>query len=438
MIDRKAFFNSVRSAPFGGRLAQGQANGCEIIITEFERRDLLDLRWLAYELATAKWETDHTMQPIKERGGNSYLTRMYDITGARPSLAKRNGNIHQGDGVKYCGRGFVQLTWHDNYAEMGALWNKSHHIEKIDLVRNPDLALRPDIAAFIMFEGMLKADSYRGDFTGHSLEEYFSNDRDDPINARRIINGLDHARDIAIIHRDFLAALKAAMVDDRAADMPLPQAHPAEAVGDQIGDPGGPQAVLDEGPAIPAEAPGRPGEIHDKAAIIAVQMKLREIGYPEVGEADGVLASYAEGAILAVRNDWNKDHQGDQLPLYPYVDKSLLAALPMMEPRPIGQARAEATAAEIAPQIESLQQSQKAKWLARLGVGAGGGGMAIDQLSGTFESLRGVIKPIQGVLSAAPPWFWLAAVAIACGVAWYLIDKSQKSTVKLFQDGRLR
>lgn len=52
------------------------------------------------------------------------------------------GNTEEGDGYKYRGRGYVQLT---------GKWNYAHYGKKIgvDLVNNPDLAARPDIASQI-------------------------------------------------------------------------------------------------------------------------------------------------------------------------------------------------------------------------------------------------------------------------------------------------
>lgn len=164
------------------------------------RRKLTDLRMLAYMLGTTKWETDHTMQPIAEAGGNSYYTKMYDITGTRPSLARRNGNTNKGDGIKYRGRGFVQLTWKNNYFKMTEELNKAGI--NADLVANPELAMRDDIAAFILFEGML-----RGLFTGKKLSDYFNNIKTDWLNARRIINGTDKAAEIAGISKQFYADL---------------------------------------------------------------------------------------------------------------------------------------------------------------------------------------------------------------------------------------
>jgi putative chitinase len=203
MIDRKKFFDGIRQTPFAGKLTVGQVKGTSAILDEWERRKLADLRWLADMLATAKWETDHTMQPIREAGGPAYLTKNYDPLGARPALAKRNGNTTPGDGQKYCGRGYVQLTWKNNYATMARLL-KAGGINA-DLVSNPDLAMRPDIAAFILFEGMT-----RGTFTGKKLSDYFNDSKTDWLNARRIINGTDKALQIADIAKSFYADLKLA------------------------------------------------------------------------------------------------------------------------------------------------------------------------------------------------------------------------------------
>lgn len=198
MIDRKAFFAGIRYGPFDGNLTSAQVRGITAILDEWERRKLTDLRWLADILATAKWETDHTMQPIREHGGPAYFKRMYDPHGSRPALAKRNGNTKPGDGARYCGRGYGQLTWRNNYRAMGELLGQP-------LEDQPDLAMRPDIAAQIMFEGMI-----RGSFTGKKLADYFNAKTTDWVNARRIINGTDRAIEIANIAKLFYADLSAA------------------------------------------------------------------------------------------------------------------------------------------------------------------------------------------------------------------------------------
>ena len=71
---------------------------------------------------------------MKELGGPEYFTR-YD---GRQDL----GNIYQGDGYRFRGRGYVQLTGRFNYTRVGPLVGA-------DLVNFPDVACREDVAARI-------------------------------------------------------------------------------------------------------------------------------------------------------------------------------------------------------------------------------------------------------------------------------------------------
>lgn len=203
ILDRKTFFSGIRHGPFPGKLNTGQVKGITAILDEWERRKLTDLRWLADMLGTSKWETAHTMQPNQEGGGRAYLMRMYDPTGSRPALAKRNGNTTKGDGFLYSGKGFVQLTWKNNYATMTKRLRAAGY--DVDLVKNPELAMRLDIASFILFDGMIY-----GIFTGKKLSDYFNETKTDWMNARRIINGTDRAAEIAAISKQFYADLLSA------------------------------------------------------------------------------------------------------------------------------------------------------------------------------------------------------------------------------------
>lgn len=178
MINRDKFFAVARLNPFSGKMTQQQVDGCNAILDRWDQEPK-DIRWLAYMLATAKWETAHTMHPVEEIGRGQGM----------PYGTPVNGHV-------YYGRGYVQLTWESNYKKMGAVLG-------VDLTGHPELALDPKIAAEIMFYGM-----EHGSFTGVGLPRYFNGDTDDPVNARRIINGTDHAQDIARIHAAFLEALK--------------------------------------------------------------------------------------------------------------------------------------------------------------------------------------------------------------------------------------
>jgi hypothetical protein len=179
-FNKDAFFDYVREHLFYGKLTQPQVTGMNFILREWRKRHGFggDHRKLAYMFATDYHETACTMVPVTEYGSQSYLqSKSY---------------------YPYIGRGFVQLTWEENYAKAGPKVDE-------DLVTFPDLALEPDIAAIIMFDGMEE-----GWFTAHKLADYFNEDEDDPWNARRIINGTDRATEIQGYHEHFLAAIAAA------------------------------------------------------------------------------------------------------------------------------------------------------------------------------------------------------------------------------------
>ncbi len=80
----------------------------------------------------------------------------------------------------------------------------------LPLLKLPELALDPDVSARIMIEGLTRGTSNRGDFTGLALEDFFNRWRDDAVQARRVVNGMDRARLIAQYHAAFLQALRRA------------------------------------------------------------------------------------------------------------------------------------------------------------------------------------------------------------------------------------
>lgn len=195
-VNMQKFFNYLRgTSVLGPVLTQSEVDGCTAILNATGG---WRTSWRAYALATAFHETAGTMKPIKELGSNAYLTSMYDINGRRPTMAKQNGNTRAGDGVKYAGRGYVQLTWKNNYAKAGAEVG-------VDLTNNPDRALEPEIAAQILRHGMEE-----GWFTGKKLVDYLP-DEFGTLNqftaSRKIINGTDKASLIAGYALTFQKAL---------------------------------------------------------------------------------------------------------------------------------------------------------------------------------------------------------------------------------------
>lgn len=200
-ITKSVFYDYARNAPLGGRLTQDQVDGFECIFAACAAAGLSDIRKIAYILATAFHETGGLMQPVREGFAKT-------DKGARKIIAARPyGKPSVITGHVYYGRGHVQLTWSENYRKMGEILG-------LDLHANPDLALDPQISARILVEGMTKGKSGRGDFTGKSLDDYFNLKIEDPVNARKIVNGADKQHLIAGYYKNFLDALKHAQIDD--------------------------------------------------------------------------------------------------------------------------------------------------------------------------------------------------------------------------------
>jgi hypothetical protein len=217
MTSDDAFLQRLERSLVRRSLSPPQRDGFLLVRTR-SRDAGASLPQTAYILATAYHETAGTMQPIRERGGPAYLTRLYDIAGRDPARARAHGNTSPGDGLRYAGRGFVQLTWKTNYARVGALLGR-------ELVAEPDLALDPAIAAAILVRGMLE-----GWFTGRRLPEFVDGAKRDFVQARRVVNGLDRAETIAGLAEAMLAALPplspTAWRRPRAAAPSRPPAHP--------------------------------------------------------------------------------------------------------------------------------------------------------------------------------------------------------------------
>lgn len=234
--------------------------------------NITDIRWAAYMLATTMWETtilttveqnatdrkgkvlldkkglpvrvkrkrwEHSMAPVDEVGhgkgrryhepvkvkllpdgqvrvtehdGDQFLVKRngaFKAVGKNASMGARDGAAaakayEEDDGIEqvYFGRGYVQLTWWSNYAAAGVAIGRG-----FDLLLDPDLVKDPAIAYEIMSVGMRTGKIFAN---GHSFDDYFTDDTSNYKDARRMVNGRDHAQDIADIAIKFEKVLAAA------------------------------------------------------------------------------------------------------------------------------------------------------------------------------------------------------------------------------------
>ena len=189
-INREQFFEGYRAA--FGSLNQSQVDGLDFLLGKLEH-DTFSLKQTAYILATIHHETGvrrngelQTFQPIKELRERSDSPRRanqdrYWLTG-------------------FYGRGLVQITWEKNYRKFG-------------IANDPDKALEPETAYEIASRGMRE-----GLFTGKKLSD-FINGKADYRNARKVINGLDRADEIAAKARKWEAILTESQEPDKPEDV---------------------------------------------------------------------------------------------------------------------------------------------------------------------------------------------------------------------------
>ena len=179
----RAFQTRMNAVWFSGKMNDTQADCLSGFTTAYIIYNSVlgrhvPVSWLAYILATTYHETAATMQPIEEYGKGA----------GRPY-----GEPDPETGQVYDGRGYVQLTWKDNYQkaqdEVVDFRTMKHDVP---LVMQPDLAMTQWVAAQVAINGMAE-----GWFTGKKLSDYLTDTMTDYVNARRIINGTDKAQTIA-------------------------------------------------------------------------------------------------------------------------------------------------------------------------------------------------------------------------------------------------
>lgn len=197
-MNRETFFAAVKQRTAGlfpGALSQAQVDALGAILDECGREGLSRSE-TAYVLATAYHEAGAALLPVAENLNYSakrirevWPSRFASADAAAPyarnpeRLANkvyggRNGNGPEasGDGWRYRGRGFVQITGRANYRRMS-------QIHGADLIGDPDRALEIGLAAAILVRGM-KA----GSFTGRKLADFMRPAAADYDNARAIVN----------------------------------------------------------------------------------------------------------------------------------------------------------------------------------------------------------------------------------------------------------
>ena len=221
---------------------------------------------LAYNLATAFWESAQTMHPVKEA---YWLSEDW-----------RKAHLRY---YPWYGRGLIQTTWEKNYKTIGDAIG-------VNLIANPDLLLDWPAALPALFIGMEK-----GLYTGKSEGDFIDN-VDDPdakdlqeyIAARRVVNGTDKAAQISNIALAMEHGLRAAGYGQATepvqplpvppAPIPVPAPKPSVAPSQAAGTPMPPLAPLPPRPPVVPPLPTTPPAHQQMGIAAAVLVVLAGIG----------------------------------------------------------------------------------------------------------------------------------------------------------------
>ncbi len=252
MIDRAKFFAALRARGFdlfGTSLSQGQVDLINAILDK-------TVGWprahVAYALATAYHETggkrmvpsrENLFYTTAEQIRKTWPSRFPTESSAAPFLrnpAKLANHVYNGrlgnvagtnDGYNFRGGGADHLTGRENYERFAKICG-------VDVVANPDLMLRPDLAAHSLAHGLST-----GRYRGRKLSDYDRADGFDFVGARAIVNADVKANGalVAGYARKFDSALQSA----KTVAAPAPQKAP----------PSAPKPIAAPAPAPKAQSP---------------------------------------------------------------------------------------------------------------------------------------------------------------------------------------
>lgn len=213
-FDRSIFLRDYRGR--FERPTTTQTNGLNFLLDQFENDDgFTILRQLAYVLSTVRGETG-TYQPIKERRANPRR---------QPALFRQQQRYFPSG---FMGRGFVQLTFRENYRNAGQKLagitiqvpnrgggTRAITIDANTFVNEPDLVMQPNVAYLILSRGMREGwFRRRPDRRPFKLSDFIKEGAPpDYLGARNIINGRARGDEkFAVFAEKFELILRASLI----------------------------------------------------------------------------------------------------------------------------------------------------------------------------------------------------------------------------------
>lgn len=292
-------------------------------------------------------------------------------------------NTH--DGSWYIGRGGPQLTGRDEYETIGDMI-------KVDLINNPNAACRPE----------LQPDIVAAYWQSKNLDRFIGSVVD-IVGARKVWNGGTNGLDV--VQKQYPRILKL-----------LSNHLPVTA-------------------AISVQLPTAKKD----ALLEKYQLALIQIGYKEVGDADGLIGGKTLGVIKMLFVDRGIDAKAE----YPSksLDDQMLKIQNEGWHRPISPSRAFKTEAELAPALPSIQHSRAANLWTKVGgffsLATAGVQGAVSFMPQAQQQASPVIDMVKGYYADIPGWIFPIVIGCVAFMIYRETTKSKAATVADFQTGKI-
>lgn len=176
-----------------------------------------------------------------------------------------------------------------------------------------------------------------------------------------------------------------------------------------------------------------------KLDVAAVQRRLKDLGYHEVGNVDGAIGSRTRGAIQAFKADWNDLHPDKPLAVDAALDQATLAALMVAPKRAVSPTRATATAADLrAEGSRTIAATDAIKVVSVATGGTAAIGKVLDEsgVIGGIQKAGEATGPARMLIDLAVDYWWLIAIGCAGLALWYAV-KAARARLSDHREGEL-
>ncbi|ABS68952.1 Peptidoglycan-binding domain 1 protein [Xanthobacter versatilis] len=190
--------------------------------------------------------------------------------------------------------------------------------------------------------------------------------------------------------------------------------------------------VIPAGPAAasatdaPAPAEINPDDGLSKGEIEALQQRLRDLGYSEVGRVDGKWGPRTIAAVSAFQAT-------SGLPVTGELDKATAAALTTSGPRPVSAERKSTTATDLRKAGDPVA---KASFLNKVCSAVAGFFALIFGAAQESGTAVGYLSPVREFVTDVPPMVWFGAVATVAAVIWWQANRAERAAVADVRSGR--